>query len=171
MGEVIAIDRPDVEHVKASHVPVLLACSSGGHVLQLLALRDAWSGLDRVWVADDTRDVRSLLAGERVVFAHGPTSRNARAFALNLRLALRVVRRFRPQVVVTTGAATAVPVAWVARLYGARVVYVESLSRIAEPSLSLRLIAPSANRIYVQWPELADRVRGARYVGNVLDRS
>ena len=42
----------------------------------------------------------------------------------------------------TTGAGVAVPFAWVARLRGATVVYVESLARIDGPSLSYRLIAP-----------------------------
>ena len=61
----------------------------------------------------------------------------------------------RPKVVLTTGAGVAVPFAWVARLRGAKVVYVESLARIEGPSLTCRLIAPIATRRYVQWPELA----------------
>jgi hypothetical protein len=70
--------------------------------------------------------------------------------------------------VVTTGAGVAVPFAWFARLAGARVVYVESFTRIDSISLSCRLIRPVADRVYVQWPEAAGLVRGARYVGNVF---
>ena len=44
--------------------------------------------------------------------------------------------------IVTTGAGVAVPFAWIGRLFGARVVYVESLTRIDKPSLSYRLIRP-----------------------------
>ncbi len=88
----------------------------------------------------------------------------------NAILAIRVVRRVRPKVVLTTGAGLAVPFAWVARLSGARIVYVESFTRIDTVSLSCRLIAPVADRIYVQWPDLLDRVRGARYKGTVLSR-
>ena len=61
----------------------------------------------------------------------------------------------RPAVIVTTGAGVAVPFAWVGRLYGARVVYVESLTRIERPSLTYRLIRPIVTRAYVQWPELS----------------
>jgi UDP-N-acetylglucosamine:LPS N-acetylglucosamine transferase len=147
---------------------VVLACSAGGHLLQLLALREAWAGRDVLWVTDDTSDARSLLAGERVVYAHWPTARNARTAAKNLRLAWEVIGRERPRVLVTTGAGTAVPFAWVARLRGARLVYVESLTRIEQPSLSLRLLAPFADRVYVQWPELARRVRRARFAGTVI---
>ena len=73
----------------------------------------------------------------------------------NVGLALRVVPRMRPAVVVTTGAGVAVPFAWVGRLFGARVVYVESLTRIERPSLTYRLIRPIVSRTYVQWPELS----------------
>ena len=93
------------------------------------------------------------------------TSRN---LLRNVGLALRVVPRMRPAVVVTTGAGVAVPFAWVGRLFGARVVYVESLTRIERPSLTYRLIRPIVSRTYVQWPEL--RLPGALYRGTVFDR-
>ena len=83
-------------------------------------------------------------------------------------LAWVTVRRLRPRVLATTGAGVAVPFAWIARLHGAHVVYVESLTRIDTISLSCRLIRPVADRIYVQWPELRARVPKARYAGTVL---
>ena len=146
----------------------MLVCSSGGHLLQLVALRDAWQGFDRAWVSFDKSDVRSLLAGERVIFAHGPTNRSVKNLVRNLLLALRLVRQLRPKVIMTTGAGVAVPFAWIGKLWGARVVYVESLTRIEGPSLSCRMIAPVAKRLYVQWPELAQALPRARYVGNVF---
>jgi beta-1,4-N-acetylglucosaminyltransferase len=152
---------------------LLLVCSSGGHLLQLIALREVWRDTSRLWVTFDKSDTRSLLVGEEVVHAHGPTNRNLPAPALknlvrNTLLAWRIVRRTRPAVMLTTGAAVAIPFAWIARLHGARIVYVESLTRIDAPSLSYRLIAPVANRTYVQWPELAECIRGARYLGSVV---
>jgi UDP-N-acetylglucosamine:LPS N-acetylglucosamine transferase len=156
--------------VKRERVELLLVCSAGGHLLQLLALKDAWEGLSRVWVCDDATDARSLLDSEWVVYAHGPPNRSPRNILRNVVLALRLVARERPRVVVTTGAGTAVPFAWAARIAGARVVYVESLSRIERPSLACRLIAPIADRVYVQWPELAQAMPRARYVGTVPAR-
>jgi UDP-N-acetylglucosamine:LPS N-acetylglucosamine transferase len=149
-------------------VDVLLVCSSGGHLLQLLSLRPAWEGFARAWVTFDTSDARSLLRDEPVYAAHGPTNRNLKNLARNLAVAWRVVRRTRPAVVLTTGAGVGVPFAWVGRLLGARVVYVESFTRIDGPSLSCRLIAPAADRIYVQWPSLGQTLRGARYAGSVF---
>jgi UDP-N-acetylglucosamine:LPS N-acetylglucosamine transferase len=151
-------------------VDVLLVCSTGGHLLQLVALREAWESRTRAWVTFDKSDARSLLRGEPVAYAYGPTNRNIPNLLRNLRLARRLVRQFRPKVVVTTGAGVAVPFAWIARLRGAKIVYVESFTRIDGPSLSCRLIAPVAARIYAQWPELADSYGRARYRGNVFLR-
>lgn len=147
---------------------VLLVCNSGGHLAQLVALREAWEPFERLWVVPDTSDARSLLASERVVHAFHPTTRNLRNLARNLGLAVRVLQRERPQVLLTTGAGVAVPFAWLARLVGARVVWIESFTRIDAPSLSCRLAAPVAERVYVQWPELAAQVRRGRYVGSVF---
>lgn len=148
---------------------VLLVCSAGGHVLQLFMLRSAWAGLVVHWVTHDKDDTRSLLAAERVEFAHGPTTRNVVNLLRNLRLAWRVIRRVRPMAVVTTGAGVAVPFAWVGRALGVRVVFIESLTRLERPSLTCRLVRPVATRTYVQWPELGAAVPNAVYAGSVLD--
>jgi len=60
-----------------------------------------------------------------------------------------------------------VPFAWVGRLFGARVVYIECSGRIGV-SLSCRLVTPVANRLYVQWPEVASSIPKARYAGSVF---
>jgi UDP-N-acetylglucosamine:LPS N-acetylglucosamine transferase len=152
-------------------IDLLLVCSTGGHLLQLVALREAWEPFSRAWVTFDKSDARSLLAAERVHVAHGPTNRNVPNLIRNLVAAWRLIRTARPAVVMTTGAGVAVPFAWIGRAHGASIVYVESLSRIDRPSLSLRLIAPVAERIYVQWPELAEVVKDARWVGGVFSTS
>jgi beta-1,4-N-acetylglucosaminyltransferase len=163
--------RPlDSAVLEEEHAEVLLVCSAGGHLLQLWSLRPAWQDLSRAWVVAsfEESDARSLLRGERLVFAHAPTARHFRNAIRNTFLAWRLLRRLQPTTMLTTGAAVAVPFAWVARMRGIRVVYVESLARTRRASLSCRLIAPVADRVYVQWPELAPRVRGARYVGTVF---
>ena len=139
--------------------------------MQLLEMREAWQPFERVWVTFDKSDARSLLEGERVVYAHGPTNRNVPNLLRNLALALRVVRRVRPAVVVTTGAGVAVPFAWLAWMSGVPVVYVESFTRIDALSLSGRMIRPVAERLYVQWPEALRSVPAARFAGNLFGGS
>lgn len=148
---------------------LLLVCSSGGHLQQLYALRSAWEGFSHVWVTFDSSDARSLLAGEEVLHAHGPTNRSLVNLVRNLALALRLLVRLRPRAVLTTGAGIAVPFVWIGRLLGVRAVFVESVTRIEGPSLSLRLVRPALHRVYVQWPELQRALPEARYLGSVLE--
>jgi len=162
------VSEESVGRNPSTRADLLLVCSTGGHLVQLVALRAAWEPFSRAWVTFDKSDARSLLADERLYFAHGPTNRSIKNLLRNLAVAWRVIRDVRPRAVVTTGAGVAVPFAWIARLRGASVVYVESLARIEGPSLSYRLIAPVASRRYVQWPELAQALPNTRFVGNVF---
>jgi beta-1,4-N-acetylglucosaminyltransferase len=152
----------------SARADLLLVSSCGGHLLQLVALRDSWAPFSRAWVTFDKSDSRSLLAGEQVFYAHGPTNRSLKNLVRNVAVAWRVTGQVRPRMVITTGAGIAVPFAWIARARGAKVVYVESLSRIEGPSLTYRLIAPIAARRYVQWPELAEKLPRSRFSGNVF---
>jgi beta-1,4-N-acetylglucosaminyltransferase len=129
-------------------------------------MRAAWQEFSHAWVTLDGSDSRSLLQGERVFIAYGPTTRSVWNLLRNALVAWRVVRTVRPKAVLTTGAALAVPVAWTARAYGASIVFVELAGRTSGRSLASRLVAPIASRVYVQWPELASG--RMRYVGNMF---
>ena len=146
---------------------MLLVCSPGGHLLQLLSLAPAWRGLRRSWVTLAAADVSHLLDGEDVTLAHGPTNRSLRNLVRNLVVAWREVRVRRPETIVSTGAALAVPFFVVGKLLGRRCVYVESLTRIESVSLSGRLVYPLADAFFVQWPKAATR-RRMRYEGSIL---
>lgn len=146
---------------------VLLVCSPGGHLLQMQALRPAWEGFERAWVTLAGVDASSLLDGEDVVLAHGPTNRSMSNLLRNLFVAWREIRRRRPDAILSTGAALAVPFFLVGRLHGVRLVYVESLTRTSSLSLSGRLVYPLAHAFYVQWRGTT-RLRRARLVGSLM---
>ena len=147
---------------------LLLVCSSGGHLAQLHALQP-WSQVHRRhWVCFDTPDAVSLLAGERVTWAFHPTTRNLVNLARNLGLAWQVLRRQRPDVVISTGAGVAVPFFALARLLRIPTVYLEVYDRIDTPTLTARLCRPFTDRMLVQWPEQASLYRDAQVVGCVL---
>jgi beta-1,4-N-acetylglucosaminyltransferase len=147
--------------------PYLLVCSGGGHLRQLAELCADWPLEGQRWVTFDSLQTRALLRDRPVTFAHGPTNRSVTSLVRNLALAWRVVRRCRPGTIVTTGAGIAVPFCYIGRLLGCRVIYVECLSRVSEPSLTGRLVAPVVHDLYVQWPQLLPRYRRARYEGTV----
>jgi UDP-N-acetylglucosamine transferase subunit ALG13 len=173
-------DRPNALHeagpvdiaagpvdIEAGPVDILLVSQPGGHLLELLGLHRSWRPFSHAWVTLDSVDTRSLLSRERVLFASGPTLRSLINLLRNVRTAWKSLRELRPAAILTTGSALSVPFAWVGRLLGIPVVYVECGGRADRPSLSCRLVAPVAARIYVQWPELVQAVPRARFVGRI----
>jgi UDP-N-acetylglucosamine:LPS N-acetylglucosamine transferase len=149
-------------------VRVLLACSTGGHLTQLHALRPWWSEHDRHWVTFDKPDARSLLTGESIAWAFHPTTRNIPNLIRNVVVAAKELRRFRPDVVVSTGAAVAVPVFYLARLMGIRTVYVEVYDRIDSATLTGRLCRPVCDLFMVQWHEQLSMYPGATVIGHLM---
>ena len=84
-------------------------------------------------------DARSALAGRDVVECYHPTTRHLPNLVRNTWLAWRVLRRERPAVVVSSGAAVAVPFFVLARLLRVPTVYVEVFDRIDSRTLTGRL--------------------------------
>ncbi len=147
---------------------ILLVCSSGGHLHELLSLREYWTQYDRSWVTFDREVVKSLLADEHVITAYYPTTRNIKNLIRNFWLALRIIRELKPKMIISTGSGLAIPFFYAAKLYGIRTVYIESIARTSELSLSGRLIYPVADKFLVQWPELTKALSKAEYKGRVL---
>jgi UDP-N-acetylglucosamine:LPS N-acetylglucosamine transferase len=146
----------------------LLVCSPGGHLVQMLSLEPSWRDLETTWVTLPGADVDYLLAGEDVVRGFGPTNRSLPNLLRNLRTAWRTIRSRRPDVILSTGAALAVPFFLVGRLCGCRCVYVESLTRIHSLSLSGRMVYPLAHAFFAQWPAAAATRRRAQHAGSLL---
>lgn len=146
---------------------VLLVGSSGGHLTQLLALRPWWEEHERTWVTFQTLDATSKLAGEDVVWAHHPTTRNVRNLARNSKLAWHTMSRLRPDVVISTGAGVAVPFFWLHRYFRAVTVYLEVFDRIDSRTLTGRLCRPVSDVFLVQWPEQQALYPNSLLVGQV----
>ena len=147
---------------------VLLVCSSGGHLGQLYRLRAWWERQDRVWVTFGHTQAESLLRGEQVILAFSPTTRNIPNALRNLRLAVKVIRAEKPDVVISDGAGVAFPFFVVARLLGVRTVYLEVYDRISRATLTGRLCYPVSSLFLVQWPEQAAIYPRAKVIGSLL---
>jgi beta-1,4-N-acetylglucosaminyltransferase len=146
---------------------VMLVCCQGGHFMQMLALKSAWQDLPRIWFTTCAADTEELLRDESAVYAHVPTSRNLKNMFRNFWLAAGVIHRHRPDVLLSTGGGVTVPIFVVAKLTGARLIYVESLTRVDGPSLTGRLVYRLVDRFFVQWPDAATRPQ-MEFVGNLL---
>jgi UDP-N-acetylglucosamine:LPS N-acetylglucosamine transferase len=147
---------------------VFLVGSSGGHLAQLLALHSWYRDRQRTWVTFPTEDATSLLAAEEVVWAHHPTTRNIPNLLRNAVLALRLLRRRRPDLVVSTGAGVAFPFFLAARLFGIPTAYIEVYDRIDSTTLTGRLCRPLSTVFCVQWEEQRNLYPGSVWIGNLL---
>jgi len=147
---------------------VLLVGSSGGHLAQLIALRPWWHDRPRRWVTFDTPDAIDALAGEDAAWAFHPTTRHLGNLLRNTGLAARELHRFRPDVVVSTGAAVAFPFFLFARLRRIPTVYIEVYDRIDSLTLTARLCRRFTSLFLVQWDEQRALVPEAVTIGPLL---
>jgi len=147
---------------------VTFVCSSGGHLAHLHRLETWWRPYRRLWVTFEMPDSTSLLAGERTVWAHHPTTRNVRNLVRNFVLAWRVLLRERPDVVVSSGAAVAFPFFLVAFALRIPRVYLEVYDRIDSPTLTGRLCYPLADLFLLQWDEQRRFYPRGRVIGRLF---
>jgi UDP-N-acetylglucosamine:LPS N-acetylglucosamine transferase len=90
-------------------------------------------------------------------------------FFVNLWEAFKILRRERPQVILSTGAGCVVPFALLGRLlFGTRVVYIETLTRLEVPSLTGRIMYYLANHFFYQTKGLKQFFPRAEYQGTLL---
>lgn len=147
---------------------ICFACSPGGHLAQAAQLSPWYSKHERFWVVPDREDTRSYLRGERVIPPYFPTTRNAINAIRNLGLAMRVLRQERPDVVISTGAAVAVPFFLAARMLRIKTVYIEVFGRIDLATVSGRLCYPLADLFLLQWPEQQQYYPRGQLVGTLF---
>lgn len=177
MGSMSAIEQPPAPAPESpaagadrTHPPlkVMLVASSGGHLIQLYRLRPWWDRHRRTWVTFRKSDSLSMLAGEDVVWAHHPTTRNIPNAIRNLRLAWRSVRRTRPDLIVSSGAGVAFPFFVAAKLHRVRTVYIEVYDRIDSATLTGRLCYPLTDLFLLQWEGQQRFYRKGKVIGRLL---
>jgi beta-1,4-N-acetylglucosaminyltransferase len=143
---------------------ILLISSTGGHFNALQQLRSFWGKHTCCWVTFKTASTELVLDSEKVYWAYGPTNRNIPNLLRNLYLAYQVIHTEKPQLVMSTGAGVAVPFIILAKFLGIKTVFIESLTRVQELSLSARLALPFIDTLYVPWEELEAKYSKARLI-------
>jgi UDP-N-acetylglucosamine--N-acetylmuramyl-(pentapeptide) pyrophosphoryl-undecaprenol N-acetylglucosamine transferase len=134
----------------------LFAASAGGHLDLLRAIApDVVEDAEPVWVTSQTPRGERLRRDAAQVELLPEYGRSPAAAVRNVLAAARTVIRHRPRTVVTSGAGVVAPFCALARLAGARLVFVETMARVNSPSTTARLLSRIASRVVVQWPELA----------------
>lgn len=163
--------RPD------QRVRLLVVLGEGGHTTELLNLVD--------WLGDHYDYYYIISKQDNLSAGHirrpGPVYRVTRprgkqtgalgamfgVFGAALQ-SLRILARVRPSAILSTGPAIAVPVSVVAKLFGVRIIYVETGSRIQSLSLTGRIMYRWADLFFVQWPQLQKRLPKAIFAGRLM---
>lgn len=147
--------------------PVVLAVSSGGgHWVQMQHLAPAFEGAELHFATTDASAAARVRAARLHTYPDANKDTPLRLLACLLRMAW-IVLRVRPDVVVSTGAAGGVLAIRLARLIGARTMFIDSIANARALSISARLSMRIADRVLSQWPDVA-RATGAEYRGAVI---
>lgn len=133
---------------------ICLVGSSGGHLNHLYLLKPIWQNEDRFWVTFDQTNSRSLLGDETIYPAYYPSNRSIKALFINTWRAFRILRKEKPDLIVSSGAAPAIPFFYLGKIMGAKLIYIEVFDRINKPTISGKLCYPIADKFIVQWEEM-----------------
>lgn len=147
---------------------IMLISSPGGHLAQLLPLRETLEGHEIIWVTAQTPHTAGLSERDRVEYTAYPTTRHVPNAVRNLVKAARLLREDRPDLIVSAGAGVAAPfflMAWLLRIPS---IYIEVIDRISSRTMTGTMVYPCATHFVVQWDEQERLYPGAVVSGALL---
>lgn len=74
----------------------------------------------------------------------------------------------RPDIVITTGAGAVVFFCIFAKMFGAKLIFIESMAKVKRPTWTARMLYPFADLFLVQWPGLLKFFPRAKYLGRLF---
>lgn len=142
--------------------------SSGGHLAHLYMLKPFWKNKERFWVTFDKEDARSLLKDEKMYSVYYPSNRSIKALLINTWRALRILPKEKPDLIISSGAAPAIPFFWIGKLMGAKTVYIEVFDRIDAATIAGKLCYPVTDLFIVEWEEMKKVYPKAVNLGSIF---
>ena len=140
---------------------VLFISSTGGHLSELLQLKPIFKEYKSFLITEKTKSTMSLKDKYSNVsyLVYGTKDHLFTyifKFLYNCIKSLFLYIKIRPKVVVTTGTHTAVPICYIGKLFGSKVIFIETFANSKTKTLSGRLIYPIADTFIVQWESMLD---------------
>jgi exopolysaccharide biosynthesis glucuronosyltransferase PssD len=157
---------------------ILAISSAGGHWVQLQRLRSAWNGCQVTYVTTKDEYEQQIREDAKARDVAVPTffaivaANRWQKFRLiwQLLTLIYIIVRVRPDVVVSTGAASGYFALRLGKMMGARTIWVDSIANAEELSLSGQKIGKYADLWLTQWADLAgdEAGNGPTYQGAVI---
>lgn len=145
---------------------VLAVSSGGGHWVQLLRLRPAFTGCEVTYVT--VKDFyKNQVVGHRFYVVNDATRWNKIGLIILASRVAWIILKTRPDAVISTGAAPGYFALFFGRLIGCKTIWLDSIANVDRLSMSGRLVRPHADLWLTQWPHLSTN-DGPLFFGSVL---
>ena len=150
---------------------VMFISSMGGHLTEMMQLKSIFKEYDYKIVTEkhtSTITLKSKYKSKIDYLLTGNKDHMLRyifVIPYNIIKSLILFLKFKPDVVVTTGAHTAVAMCYIAKIFRKKVIYIESFANIETKTLTGRLVYPIADKFIVQWHSMLKLYPKAVYGG------
>ncbi len=152
---------------------VIFISSGGGHLEELLGLKALFNEVDYLLISEKTETTAYLKNNYKNVkyLAYGTKAHLLPylfIFSFNILKSFFIFLKFRPDVVVSTGTHTAVPMMKIASLFKKKTIWIETMANISTGTKAGQMVYKYVDKFIVQWPELLDVYPKAEYWGNIF---
>jgi len=145
---------------------ILAVSSGGGHWVELIRIAPAFVGHDVAFATVD-ETYHSDVGSARFYTVRDVTRWNKRRWIQTVVKLMWILLRERPDVVVSTGALPGYFSLRLAKCFGAKTIWLDSIANVEELSMSGQKIGKYADLWLTQWPHLV-KPNGPLYRGTVL---
>ncbi len=151
---------------------VLFISSTGGHLTELLQLSVLFDRCDYRIITENNPSNLSLkerYGEDRVAFVpYGSKSQPLTYlfhFSANIIKSIYYYLKWKPDVIITTGTHTAVPMCRIAHLCKKKIIWIETFANATTPTMAGKMIYPIADLFIVQWESMLEVYPDAVYGG------
>ena len=152
---------------------IILICSDGGHLAQILELKDMFLEYDYLIVTEESPATLPLKEKYNIKYLKGRSKGQRRNIAffysliVNTFLSLKILTNHFPKAIITTGSHTAIPMCLLGKLTGAKIIWILSYARMSSRAFSADIIYPLADKFIIQWPGVQKFYKKGIYLGGI----
>lgn len=135
---------------------ILMATSSGGHLEEILALKKLAERYETALITEKT-EYKVAFWQDRVYLMPQVNRKSLKSliqYAGCFVRTWRILRMEKPDVILSTGAMIAYPALLLGKLMRKKVIFIECMFNVDEPTLTGRLAYRFADLFIVQWEEM-----------------